>query len=443
MRPTSGLSTGGRLLVSLVVAIAVVFAVVAFLNLRGDRGAENGAGSAAGASGAALVERGRYLALAGNCAGCHTGRGGEAYAGGEGVVTPFGVIYPGNLTPDPEHGLGKWTSADFWRAMHNGRSRSGKLLYPAFPYTSYTRATREDSDAIFAWLRTLPPVARENRPHELRFPYNTQAALAVWRALFFSPGVYEPDRDKTETWNRGAYLVQGLGHCEGCHTPRNALGGTSGEQLEGGLMPMQDWYAPSLTSADEAGLADWPTQEVVHLLGTGVAPQGSVIGPMAEVVYASTQHLSKPDLEAMAAYLQSLPQSAPRRNSDDSSRGSAAARASAASAGKRIYDEHCADCHGEDGRGRRADGQRAYPALAGNRAVTMDSPANLIQMVLAGGYLPATAGNPRPWGMPPFRHVLSDSEIAAVLSYTRGAWSNAAAPVSALEVRNYRERGRR
>ena len=171
-----------------------------------------------------LVARGAYLALAGNCMACHTTRGGEQYAGGLGVATPFGTVYSSNLTPDKNTGIGTWSSAHFWRAMHNGRSKSGRLLYPAFPYTSYTQVTRSDSDAIYAYLRSLPAVSQTNQPHAIRTPFQSQAALAVWRALYFSPGVFEPDSNRDAEWNRGAYLVQGLGHCSACHSPRDALG---------------------------------------------------------------------------------------------------------------------------------------------------------------------------------------------------------------------------
>ena len=381
----------------------------------------------------AQVERGRYLAAAGNCAGCHTDRSGAAYAGGAGIATPFGTVFPGNLTPDPATGLGQWTSDHFWRALHDGRSRDGRLLYPAFPYPSFTHVTRADSDAIFAYLQSLAPVARANRAHELRFPYDSQLALAAWRALFFSPGGHVEDPAETAQWNRGAYLVKGLGHCADCHAPRNALGATvHDEGLSGGLIPMQDWYAPSLTSAHEAGVADWEIEHIVELLGTGVSPRGSVIGPMADVVYDSTQHLADADLQAIAVYLKSMPQTLDRpararieRNPEVMARGAA------------VYDEHCAQCHGTSGEGASvqtdatsgAAARVVYPPLAGNRAVTLDSPINLIRIVRSGGFLPATSGNPRPYGMPPFSHVLDGRDVADVLTFIRGAWGNDAAPV--------------
>ena len=380
---------------------------------------------------ASQIARGAYLARAGNCMACHTARGGEPYAGGRSVETPFGAVYTSNLTPDEHSGLGNWSAAHFWRALHNGRSRDGRLLVPAFPYTSYTQIMRDDSDALFAYLRSLPAVFQPNQPHALRFPFDSQAALAVWRALYFKPGVYKPDATRNTEWNRGAYLVQGLGHCSACHSARNALGATTGGlDLAGGLIPMQNWYAPSLTSPHEAGVADWDRQDIVSLLKDGVSARGSVAGPMARVVLDSTQYLTADDLGAMAHYLQKLPPSAGLSSSADAS--APAGTTSAASA--KLYEQHCAQCHGKNGEGV----PHAYPALAGNRAVTMQQTANLVQIVLNGGYAPATGGNPRPFGMPPFVLVLSDTDIAAVLTHLRQSWGNQAGSVTALEVNRIR-----
>ncbi|OGB14903.1 MAG: alcohol dehydrogenase [Burkholderiales bacterium RIFCSPHIGHO2_12_FULL_67_38] len=384
----------------------------------------------------ALVARGAYLARAGNCAACHTARGGLPYAGGRGIDTPFGTVFAGNLTPDPEHGLGRWSADAFWRALHHGQSRDGRLLYPAFPYTSFTQISREDSDALHAFLRSLPPVAMPNRPHALRFPYRTQAALAVWRALYFEPGGFQPDPTQPADWNRGAYLVRGLAHCAACHAPRDALGGVAaGREFDGGLMAGQGWYAPSLRSRFEAGLADWAAQDIVDLLKTGVAhggtgaAKGAAMGPMAEVVFHSTQHLSDADLRAMARYLRGL-------GPDAAAPPPAAPRAASAqlTLGQRVYEAQCTDCHGAQGEGAR----QAYPPLAGNRALTLASAVNPVQAVLNGGFAPATAGNPRPYGMPPYRTLLSDAEIAAVITYARQSWGNQAAAVSPLEVQRLR-----
>jgi mono/diheme cytochrome c family protein len=416
-----------RLVAAALLLLALAAAAVAWLNVRGESPLDGDAGVVAATP--ELVARGAYLARLGNCAACHTDRGGAAFAGGKGIATPFGTVYASNLTPDAKTGLGAWTPAQFWRALHNGRSADGRLLVPAFPYPSFTEMTRPDADALYAWLRTLPAVAQANRPHELRFPYGLQPALAVWRALFFVPGVYEPVLERRQQWNRGAYLVRSLGHCAACHTPRNAFGATRNSlELSGGLIPMQDWYAPSLASRAEAGVADWPPQEVAALLRTGMSPHGATLGPMADVVAGSTQYLDDADLAAMVEFLRSLPQvSLPARDAaplDAGVRGRGAA----------LYRQHCAACHGAAGEGGASAGGIVYAPLAGNRKVLLDSPTNLVRIIVNGGFPPTTPGNPRPFGMPPLGPALNDDEIAAVASYVRNAWGNAAPAVTAVEV---------
>jgi mono/diheme cytochrome c family protein len=373
------------------------------------------------------IARGAYLARAGDCVACHSVRGGAAYAGGRPIDTPFGRLYGPNLTPDPATGLGRWSADDFWNALHNGIGRDGRLLYPAFPYTHYTKITRDDTDALFAFLRSLAPQQQPNRPHALRFPYDSQLALAGWRLLYFRPGVHAADPGKPPSWNRGAYLVEGLGHCSACHSTRNLLG-ASGGGLSGGLIPVSGWYAPSLTSSGEAGLGQWQVAQIVQLLRTGTSPQGAVFGPMAEVVARSLQHLSEADVRAMALYLESLPPTKDRP-------APAAPPADAVmKLGARVYEQHCIDCHGADGRGAGA----TYPPLAGNRTLTMQEPVNAIRIVLNGGFAPATTGNPRPYGMPPYSPVLNDAEVAAVVSYVRASWGNGAAAVTPVQVNRYR-----
>jgi mono/diheme cytochrome c family protein len=385
------------------------------------------------------IVRGAYLASAGNCITCHTSRGGAAYAGGGGIQTQFGTIYSPNLTPDIKTGLGSWTAGHFWRAMHNGRSKNGRLLYPVFPYQQYTTVTRDDSDALFAYFKSLPAVEKINQPNTLRFPYNQQAALAVWRALYFSPASFQVQTRHDAEWNRGAYLVGGLGHCAACHTARNAAGASTGEALGGGLIPMQNWYAPSLVSTHEAGNID--SAQLVTLLKTGMSQSGVAIGPMAEVVRGGTAHMSEQDLKAMAAYLKTLlSDKAPETVSElpvaSVSAQTPAQMSGRSIAGAQLYEKNCAQCHGDSGEGVTG----AYPALAGNRAVTMNETSNLVQIVLKGGYAPATAGNPRPYGMPPFVLQLNDIEIAALLTHVRGSWGNQAGVVSPLEVNRIRGR---
>lgn len=412
--------------VLLAIALLVAAGLVAALNFRDESPLEATEFRATPEQ----VARGPYLARAGNCLACHTRRGGAPYAGGRAIETPFGTVYGTNITPDAKTGIGSWTASEFWRALHNGRAKDGRLLVPAFPYMNFTLVTREDADALFAYLRTVPPVQQANRPHALRFPYNTPAALAIWRAVYFRPGEHAPDRTQSAEWNRGSYLVRGLGHCNACHGGRNALGAGRGAlAMSGGVSPIDKWHAPSLASAAEAGVAEWDTQHIVDLLKTGVSARGSALGPMAEVVYRSTQYLSDADLRAMAVYLKSLPQAGPK-----GPRAGASPTAQAMERGRTVYRERCEGCHGPEGQGARG----AYPALAGNRSVVMDPPANVIRAVLSGGFQPATAGNPRPWGMPPFGHVLDDRDTAAVVTFIRNQWGNRAAAVSSTDVQRMR-----
>ncbi|WP_428993096.1 c-type cytochrome [Luteibacter rhizovicinus] len=376
------------------------------------------------------IERGRYLSLAGDCASCHTAKGGKPYAGGRTVPTPFGNIPSPNLTPDKSTGIGDWTADEFYQAMHDGRGKDGQLLYPAFPFTSYTQVTRVDSDAIFAYLQSLPAVHSENRDNELRFPYSMRRLMAGWRTFYFTKGEFEADPKQSTEWNRGAYLVKGLGHCNDCHSTRNSLGATVDDpRLAGGLIPIQDWYAPDLSTQAHGGLSGWTQRDIVDLLKTGRSARGTAFGPMAEVVRESTQHLTDEDLASIAVYLRSLP-ARPEQKKDDS----LPSRPMFIAKGQKVYADRCATCHGDSGKGKGD----AYPPLDGNSSVVEPVGVNAIRVVLSGGFAPATKGNPRPYSMPPFSQHLSDDEVAAVVSYIRQAWSNAANPVSADDVRTYR-----
>ncbi len=392
-------------------------------------------GVAAQAAGDAL-QRGEYLARAGNCRHCHTQRGGASYAGGRALETPFGTVYSSNLTPDSGTGIGLWSAQDFWQALHQGRSRDGHWLLPAFPYGNFTFVSRADSDALYAFLRSVPAVLQANRSHALAWPFNSQWALGLWRGLFFRAQEFLPDASRSADWNRGAYLVQGLGHCSACHAQRNALG-ASGDAtaLAGGMIAVQDWYAPSLAARPVNGAPQRETEETVQLLHSGISAHAAVSGPMADVVLHSTQYLEPSDLQAMVRYLKDLPSgpdaNLPVRNAEKPDPG-------ANPAGARLYREHCAQCHGDEGQGVAL----AYPALAGSAAVNLASPVNLVQIVLNGGFAPATGANPRPFGMPPFALSLSDHEIAAVLSFVRTAWGNRAAEVTPHDVDRLRGHAR-
>jgi mono/diheme cytochrome c family protein len=378
-----------------------------------------------------VITRGEYLARAGDCVACHTAPGGREFAGGRAMPTPFGNLWVPNITPDDQHGIGRWTAEDFYQMMHTGRRQDGTLLYPAMPFASYTKVTRADSDAIYAYLMSVAPVAQPNRPHELRFPFNNRELLVGWRALYFREGEFAPDAKQSAEWNRGAYLVQGLAHCAMCHTPINALGGSSeSKAFEGGTIPNQNWYAPSLTSNREAGLGEWSIDEIVDLLQAGTSHRGAVYGPMAEVVYDSLQYLTDADVRAMAVYLKSLAPAGEPPLPETAH----LVQPSVMEQGRQIYGRECAMCHREDGAGYPP----GFPPLANNQSIEMASPVNPIRMVLNGGYAPGTKRNARPYGMPPFAHILNDEEVAAVVTYIRVAWGNRGTPVTAAQANQLR-----
>jgi mono/diheme cytochrome c family protein len=382
-----------------------------------------------------LLRHGAYLARLGNCAQCHTAPGGAAYAGGTGIATPFGTVYGGNLTPDPETGLGRWTSDDFWRALHHGKSRDGRTLIPVFPYTSFTHLARQDSDALYAYLQSLPAVVQGPPAQGLAWPYGTAWALQVWQAVNFTPAPLALEAPaSTISVERGRYLVQGLGHCNECHGGRNAWGAPALEQrLGGAVMPGLPWYAPPLQSVGNvrrAALAGWSDDDLALFLTSGRNDLAVASGPMAEVVHHSTQYLQAQDAQSMAKYLLSLQSStSPVPNPGELLPASATNRLGAS-----VYEAQCAQCHGKRGEGV----DNAFPALAGNRAVTADNTNNLILLALYGGFGPSTAAIPRPHGMPPFVLTLSNTEIAAVLSHLRASWGNRAAPITEFDVHTIR-----
>ena len=425
-----------RLFAGLLLVIAAGIGAIAWLGHREDPGAPaDPAGTALDAT--QRIEHGRYLASIGNCMGCHTTAGGQPYAGGRELVTSFGNLVGPNLTPDAETGLGRWTADDFWRALHNGKGRDGRLLYPAFPYPSYQHVSRDDADALFAYLQSLPAVRQENRPHRLDFPYDQRILLTAWRALYFRPGDAESlsvARPDSPQWTRGRYLVEGLAHCAECHTPRNRLGALRAEaSLHGAVIGAQGWYAPPLTGDLVTGLGKWNPQDVFALLKTGVSARSSAAGPMAEAVHQGFQHVSDTDLRAMVDYLKSLPPAGL-----DAAAVGVPPSAGVMDAGGKLYAKQCAQCHQDNGQGNAP----AWPPLQGNVSVVAASPVNTIRMVLSGGFAPATAGNPQPHGMPPFGQSMNDQDVAAVVSYVRNSWGNQAGAVTPNDVRLARETGR-
>ena len=381
---------------------------------------------------------GAYLVRAGNCMGCHTAKGGTSFAGGREMYTSFGIFITPNITPDKETGIGNWDKNDFWRALHQGKSSNGRMLYPAFPYPQYTKITRKDSDAMFDYLLSLEPIVKKNSPSRVFFPYNLEPLLYLWRKLYFKEGVFEPDLSKSKEWNRGAYLVEGLGHCNSCHSSRNLLGASQTTKHIGKKMTGMDWYAPSLTSRLEAGSRELEINEIFDLLTTGISKNSVASGHMATVIRQSLQFMLPKDIRAIAIYLKYIG----RENSDVASAESFPVLSKKArsqlSQGGKIYKKYCESCHHSSGRGVPG----IYPPLAGNRSVTMSSPLNTILSVMRGGFPPTTIGNPRPYGMPPFQQIFHDKEIALVVSYIRNAWGNHSSLVTEIDIERSRSSSR-
>jgi len=415
-----------RYLIVAVVAVALVGLALWLFPSPPDDYVEQPAGGTASAE---LLERGRVLARLANCHACHTARGGEPFAGGRAIPTEFGTFYSPNITPDAGTGIGGWTEREFWRALHVGISRDGSLLYPAFPYPSFTKITQDDAHALWEYLKTVKPVSRRPEPHTLRFPYNYRPLLRVWRALYFQPGGYKPDAAQSASWNRGAYLAEGVAHCNLCHVPRTGLGGPDSSARGRGANVL-GWYAPALDRPTEAGLQNWSTDEIIGLLHSGRGTSAATLGPMAEVVYESVQHAPRADVEAIATYLKALPDASSASPPRERKSPAAEVVAPILDRGGTVYKDRCATCHGDAGEGRPP----AALALAKNRAVTMDSAINMIRVVLYGGYTPGTAGNPQPFGMPPFAQDLSDQQIADVINFVRTSWGNEGSFIRSDEV---------
>lgn len=377
------------------------------------------------------VTRGAYLAAAGNCVSCHTRAGGEPFAGGLAFETPLGTIYSTNITPDQESGLGRWTEADFVRSMHEGRAPGGRHLFPAFPYTAFTKVTDEDVKAIYAYLRTVTPV--RYTPPSNGILFSQRWGMAIWNALFFSPGRFQPDTSKSAEWNRGAYLVEGLGHCSACHTPRNLFmaeiaaqayaGAAVHDHVDGGKS--RKWWAVNLTPAKGA-LEAWAVEDIAAYLKEGYSDRAGTFGPMNDVVVNSTRHLTAEDTQAMAVFLKELP---PQEIQ------TATIPPEQVKAGEEIYAERCEDCHMSSGRG----GMLGGPPLAGSAIVQAPDPSSLINTILYGPQTPKELGDFGSWEtMKPYKDVLDDAALAAVANYVRGSWQNKGGPVTPEDVAKQR-----
>ncbi len=373
-----------------------------------------------------LVERGRYLTTAGDCAACHTAPGGQPFAGGLAVETPFGIIVSSNITPDQETGIGAWSDEDFVRVLQEGIGRDEKHLYPAMPYPSFTHVTRSDDLAIRAYLATIAPVRNRVVSNQLPFPLNIRVAMIAWNKLFFRPGPFRPDATKSVQWNRGAYLVTGLGHCGVCHTPKNPLGADDTTRyLQGATL--QGWFAPNITNDMRSGLGRWSVDDVVAYLRTGHNAYAAATGPMAQEVALSSSQMTDADLRAMADYLKDQPgqPNAVQAESD----GTPVMREGAA-----IYADECSACHAPKGQG--VDG--LFPALDAAPSVQSRDATSLIRVVLRGARSVATDPAPTGPAMPAFGWMLSDAQVASVVTYVRNAWGNAAPAVSPDDVRHER-----
>ena len=370
-----------------------------------------------------LIERGRYLAVAADCAACHTKPGGKPYAGGVVLDTPFGKLVGPNITPDPEAGIGAWTDDEFVAALRDGRGRGGVRLYPAMPYPAYTKMTRQDALAIRAYLQTVAPAPDKIESNQLPFPFNIRSTMIVWNVVNFTPERLKPDPSKSAQWNRGRYLVDALGHCGTCHTPKTIMGADKNSAyLQGGLL--QDWFAPNITADKRKGIGSWSIDQIGDYLRTGANPNAIATDGMAEEVVHSSSQMTDDDLHAIAVYLKSL---VPEH---EASPQSLAASDPRMVAGQAIYKDNCSACHTDAGTGI----PRLFARLAGSSAVQSDDPTSLIRVVLTGSQGVSTAGAPTAPAMPSFGWRLDDAQIASVLTYIRNAWGNAAPAVSAEQV---------
>ena len=391
-----------------------------------------------------LIKQGEYLARAGDCVACHTAKDGKPFAGGLPMETPIGMIYSTNITPD-KSGIGAYSFDDFDKAVRHGIAKNGDTLYPAMPYPSYARVTETDMQALYAYFRNgVKPVAQENKAVDIPWPLSMRWPLAMWRWTF-APAVadFTPVTGQDPVVSRGAYLVEGLGHCGACHTPRaltmqeKALSAGDSSAFLSGSAPLEGWIAKNLRGDHKDGLGSWNEEQLVQFLKTGRSDRSAVFGGMSDVIVHSMQYMSEADLTAIARYLKSLPAvdaaDMPHQydpavadalwNGDDSKRGAA------------VYIDNCAACHRTDGHGYT----RVFPALAGNPVLLSDDPTSLIHIVLKGGTLPATHTAPSTFTMPAFDWRLSDQEVADVVNFIRTSWGNKGGDVKAADVKGLRE----
>jgi alcohol dehydrogenase (quinone), cytochrome c subunit len=403
-----------------------------------------GLASSAQAADDALVARGAYLARAGDCIACHSAPRGKPLAGGLPMMTPVGAIYTTNITPDPDTGIGRYTEEDFARALREGVAKDGHNLYPAMPYPSYAKINDEDMHALYAYfMHGVAPVRQANREPDMKWPLTMRWPLKLWNAVFLDKGIYQNKAAKDVAWNRGAYLIQGLGHCGSCHTPRGiafqekGLDESSSAYLTGGLL--DNWFASNLTGEHNTGLGRWSEQDIATFLKTGSNAHASAFGSMTSVINNSTQALTDTDITAMASYLKSLPAAGGDGRAlysyDPKATKVSLTRPAATDAGARVYTVYCMHCHGADGRGFAP----MLAPLAGNPNVLEKDASSLINVTLNGTGDIVLHGVPAPYPMPRYAPVLSDQQIADVLTFIRGAWNNNTPAVQLDDVTKLRK----
>ncbi|WP_068829135.1 c-type cytochrome [Pseudomonas sp. BMS12] len=375
-----------------------------------------------------LIERGRYLAHAADCVACHTAEGGAAYAGGLPLASPYGIIYGTNITPDKTHGIGHYSADDLYRVLTEGERPDGVKLYPAMPYTSYHLIRREDSDAIYAYLMSLAPVAKPNPQTELAFPYNLRFSLSFWNLLYKNRVQLQSTEGRSEAWQRGQYLVEVLGHCGECHTPRNSLGALEQEQrLQGGVLG--GYQAPSLLAEDLAARG-WNTDDLARFLQHGISAQGSMFNEMFPVLHHSTQYLPEDDHQAMATYLLGDQPPAPRQIEERALDQLSAS----AQQGRQHYLNVCAGCHGAQGEGV----PHVAVAMNGNTTLRLQEPRNLLRVIDDGIREQQFTGFERMQPMPGFHAALDDAELTDLLNYLRQTWGGLDGDLSPAAVSTLR-----